>query len=87
MKVIAKPSFERDLKKLSKKIQLQVLEVYMDLKSAENLSEILKVKKMVGYKDAYRVKIGDFKLGFFMDEDEVILARILNRRDIYKFFP
>jgi mRNA interferase RelE/StbE len=87
MKVVAKPSFERDLKKLPKSVQLQALEVYLEITVVENLTEIPKIKKMVGYKDTFRIKMGDYRIGLFLEEDEVILARILHRKEIYKFFP
>jgi mRNA-degrading endonuclease RelE of RelBE toxin-antitoxin system len=55
------------------------------------MSDIEGVTKMVGYSNYYRIKvksIKDFRIGFFLNEDGVIiLSRIVARKDIYKVFP
>lgn len=57
------------------------------LKEANTLQDIHTVKKMRGHSNAYRLRIGSFRLGFIAQEDTLILIRILHRKDIYKFFP
>jgi mRNA interferase RelE/StbE len=42
---------------------------------------------LVGFSNAYRIRLGDFRVGLFLDNDVVTLARILHRKDIYKLFP
>jgi mRNA-degrading endonuclease RelE of RelBE toxin-antitoxin system len=42
---------------------------------------------LVGFTTAYRIRIGDYRIGIFFKEDTVIFARILHRKDIYKLFP
>lgn len=84
-------SFVRDAKKLPKNIKEGIVEIIDNIQSAEQLSDIEGVTKMVGYSNSYRIKvksIKDFRIGFFLNEDGVIiLSRIVARKDIYKVFP
>jgi mRNA interferase RelE/StbE len=52
------------------------------------LSSFLKdLKKMKGHSIAYRIKSGNYRMGFYKELDQVELARFLKREDIYKVFP
>ena len=51
------------------------------------LSKIPNTKKLQGHKTAYRTRIGNYRLGFFFEDEVIILARFIHRKDIYKLFP
>lgn len=87
MKIIADKSFEKDLFKLDKKQKQDVANLIQLLKQIENLSEITSIKKLSGFKNLYRIRLGNFRIGFRLDGDQIILIRILHRKDIYKYFP
>jgi mRNA interferase RelE/StbE len=42
--------------------------------------------KLKGYKDQYRIRIGDFRVRYRIDDDEllVLLISCKNRKDVYK---
>ncbi|WP_372950701.1 type II toxin-antitoxin system RelE family toxin [Mariniphaga sp.] len=87
MKIIADKSFEKDLVKLEKKQKQEVVNLIQILKQIENLSEITSIKKLSGFKNLYRIRLGNFRIGFRLDGEKIILIRILHRKDIYKYFP
>ncbi|NQX80644.1 MAG: type II toxin-antitoxin system RelE/ParE family toxin [Flavobacteriaceae bacterium] len=58
-----------------------------DFKSTSDISEIKDIVKMKGYSDAYRIKIKDYRLGFYLKRSIVVLAVFKKREDIYKVFP
>jgi len=58
-----------------------------EIKKAKNLSELHQVKKMKSAKNAWRIRIGDYRLGFFLTCKTITLACFVNRKDIYKQFP
>jgi mRNA-degrading endonuclease RelE of RelBE toxin-antitoxin system len=33
------------------------------------------------------IRIGDYRLGFSCDGQDVVIIRLLHRKDTYKFFP
>ncbi len=43
-------------------------------------------KKLRGYKDLWRIRIGDWRVVYIIDDDAKIVAvtRIAHRRDVYK---
>ena len=83
----AKP-FEKDLKAVSEKqVVLKVEEVINELQGASSLQSISGIKKLKGHKDCYRIRIGNYRLGLLLQGKTVWLARLMPRKDIYKFFP
>jgi mRNA interferase RelE/StbE len=70
-------------KKLISKIELIVKSV----KEAKTIEGVSGVKKMKGHSSAYRIRVGDYRLGFYLMDEGVLLARFVKRNDIYKLFP
>ncbi len=54
---------------------------------AESLNELSNLKKLKGHSAAYRIKIKNYRVGFFVENDTVILSRILHRKEVYRYFP
>jgi mRNA interferase RelE/StbE len=80
-------SFEKDAAKLSARIQQQAATVIGQIIKAKKLSDIPSCKKLKGFKNAYRIRLGNYRIGFFFEKEIVELVRILNRKDIYRYFP
>ncbi|MCB9426931.1 MAG: plasmid stabilization protein [Flavobacteriales bacterium] len=88
MKVVFLRSFLKDIKKIKDpKIARKIEQLLIDLQQVDSLDEIKDIKKMSGYSIAYRIKIGNYRLGMFKENGQVELARFLKREDIYKVFP
>ncbi len=80
--------FYKDLDKLSlQSIKDKAAKAILNVEEAKKLSEIKGLKKLSGYKSAYRIKMGDFRIGLYIENDIVEFARIVHRKDIYKIFP
>ena len=78
----------KDVNKIKNdKLKLKLADIVADLKSADNLSEIRNLKAISGHPDAYRIRVGDYRLGIFYSEEIITIARFLKRNDIYKLFP
>lgn len=80
-------SFSKDLDKIkSKKLKESVKSIITKFENTESLAEIPNVKRLAGHKHAYRIRLGDYRLGFFA-EKIIQFARIRHRKEIYKLFP
>ena len=55
--------------------------------SAKTLQDIANLKKMKGHPTAYRIKIGDYRVGLFFEEGVIVFAYLAHRKDIYNKFP
>jgi mRNA-degrading endonuclease RelE of RelBE toxin-antitoxin system len=45
------------------------------------------IKKIEGYDNYYRLRVGDYRLGLKLSGNTIELIRFLHRRDIYRRFP
>jgi mRNA interferase RelE/StbE len=58
------------------------------LPEVDTLKDFPNIKAMVGYPGYYRFRFGDYRIGFIITDDVVvILMRILHRREFYRYFP
>jgi mRNA interferase RelE/StbE len=88
MKVEFLAKFSKDLDNIDNTIiRHKILKKIEEFESAKKISDLTNVKKLVGFKSAYRIKIGDYRLGFFFENEIGEFARIIHRKDIYKVFP
>jgi mRNA interferase RelE/StbE len=88
MQVITTRQFEKDTEKeLSKKLQLQLADIIQQIQQADHLMEISNLKKMKGYKNAYRIRLGEYRIGFLFENNTIKLSRVMNRKEIYRYFP
>lgn len=88
MIITATKSFNKDISRLrDKKIARKVEEIISHLEKAKTITEISNVKKMEGAHNAYRIRIGDYRLGLYLIAGSVHLTIFAHRKDIYKVFP
>lgn len=88
MKIIYTRAVTKDVRKIKdQKVITRITKVLDELKQAESLEETTSIKKLAGHPTAYRIRIGTYRLGFYYENDTVILARFLKRSDIYQVFP
>ena len=88
MQVSITRRFEKDVEKeLDKKLQLELAGVIEQLQKAGDLTDIPNVKKLKGYKTAYRIRMGDYRIGFLYENEKITLSRVMNRKEIYRYFP
>ncbi len=88
MNVVFLERFGRDLDNIrDAKMQARIAAVIEEIEQADTLLGVKNLKKMKGYAISYRIRIGDYRLGIYFENDTVELARIVHRKDIYKYFP
>lgn len=71
MKVKYSKDFEKSVRKLSGKILSSVRNTILEVKNASSLDEITDCKKLVGYDNVYRIRIGSLR-AFFIFHIQVI---------------
>jgi len=81
-------TFEKDLRKINDKSLLaKVKSVIMAVEEATSLDDIANLKKLKGYEGYFRIRIGDYRLGIFLDGETILFVRIIHRREFYRYFP
>ena len=80
--------FSKDLLKVKdESLKGDLFSIIIVLKNAVTFNVIANVKKLKGFQNAYRIRIGKYRLGFYFDGEVIELARFAKREDIYKLFP
>ena len=68
-------------------VRYEVIKAIKNVEDSTSRSQIKGLKKLKGYKNAFRIKIGDYRIGIFIERNNVEFARVIHRKDIYKIFP
>jgi mRNA interferase RelE/StbE len=76
------------LKKIKdKNILVDVKDSIINIETAKNLKEIINLEKIKGDDNYFRIRIKNYRIGLFIDQNTVNIVRCLHRKDMYKFFP
>ena len=80
--------FSKDLLKIKDStLKKDIVEVIELLENSQSIQNISNIKKMKGHSEAFRLRIGKYRLGFYFDGEVIELAKFAKREDIYKLFP
>jgi mRNA interferase RelE/StbE len=81
-------SFARDLRRVrDKQLLHRVQQVIEGVREAATIDAVAGMKKMQGYDTFFRLRLGDYRIGMEVVDDQVIFVRLLHRKDIYRYFP
>jgi mRNA interferase RelE/StbE len=87
MQVEFSKRFSKDIDALKlKSIKQSLMRLIEAMEAAESLESVPNTKKLKGHKTAYRTRVGDYRLGFFLENSTILLGRFVHRKDIYKIF-
>ena len=87
MKYEVRQSFVKDAAKLPAPVQKKIAQLIIDIENAKSLTELPSCKKLLGFKTAYRIRVGSYRIGFFLEKNVIELVRVLDRKNMYRFFP
>jgi mRNA interferase RelE/StbE len=75
-----KPQAMKDCKKLPQK------EVQRIFEKIEHLQENLQgdVKKLTNFTPEYRLRVGQYRILFEIEQDVIIIYRVLHRKEVYR---
>lgn len=88
MNVEFRKSFEKDIGKIRDgDLLARIKTVIEEVENAENLVDFNNIKRLKADGNYYRIRVGDYRIGFTEDEDTITFVRVLHRKDIYRYFP
>lgn len=88
MQVLFNRKFLKDLAAIPTKTRTKVEElVFKEIPIYTSTSQIQNLEKLKGYTQYYRIRIGDYRIGLKITDNELSFERILHRKEIYKIFP
>lgn len=88
MQVEFRKTFKQDLRDIKdRKVLERIRSVIEEVEAANSLLSVTNVKAIQGHVGYYRIRIGDFRLGLYVDSGVVAFVRILHRKEMYRYFP
>lgn len=88
MEVIIKKQFLKDLKKCPKFVIDETTAFLEEIRNASQIYDLKgDIRPLLPDKTYYRLRIGDYRLGYRHVQPTIIVLTVLHRSEIYKFFP
>ena len=80
MQIEIRKSAIKDLKQISEPYKTTIHNKVLELKNFPNLQNI---KKLTNFEPAYRLRIGDYRVLFDVENELIIIGRVLHRKESY----
>ena len=88
MNTLFRESFDTDLSALSDAGLLRrIKKVIEQVEAARTFQQIPNLKRLDAKGKYYRIRVGDYRVGFVFAHGAVTFVRCLNRKEIYRYFP
>lgn len=88
MKVEFTSGFHKDLNALRMaSLRSRIAQVIDQVIQAATSRDIPNIRKLKGHPTAYRIRVGDHRIGVFIDNGKAKFATIDHRSRIYNHFP
>lgn len=81
-------SFDADLSVITDTGLLRrIKKVIEQVETARIFQQIPNLKRLDAKGKYYRIRVGDYRIGFVFEHGMVTFVRCLNRKEIYRYFP
>jgi mRNA interferase RelE/StbE len=81
-------SFDKDLSAITDAGLLRrIQKVIEQVEAARTFHEISNLKRLEAKGKYFRIRLGDYRVGFVFEQGSVTFVRCLHRREIYRYFP
>ena len=87
MNVTFTKQFSKQLDRANQKLIQKAGKIVNEIMLAKNIQDVSGLKKMKGDLFAYRIRLGNYRIGVFIEGDDVLFAVFAHRKDIYAQFP
>jgi len=80
--------FEKDLESIvDPKLLTRLGSALEEVRKAKSLGAVHNLDKLSGKPSYYRIRVGDYRIGFKLAAGTAVFLRCLRRKDIYRHFP
>jgi mRNA interferase RelE/StbE len=84
---VFRESFDADLSAITDAALLRrIRKVIEQVEAARTFQQIPNLKRLEATGKYYRIRLGDYRIGFVFERGKVTFIRCLNRREIYRYF-
>jgi mRNA interferase RelE/StbE len=88
VKTAFRDSFDADLSAIRDAALLRRIgKIIEQVEAARTFQQIPNLKRLEASGKYYRIRVGDYRLGFVFEQGVVTFVRCLDRKEIYRYFP
>ncbi len=87
MQIVSSRKFQKNLEKLTEKEQINIIDAVNAIKIAETFGDINHLKVLKGFKNYFRLRVGNLRIGLYWDGDIFEIQDVGQRGDFYNRFP
>lgn len=88
MNIAFRASFDADLSIITDAALLRrIKKVIEQAEAARTFQQIPNLKRLESVGKYYRIRLGEYRLGFVFEKSTVVFIRCLHRKEIYRYFP
>jgi len=88
MEISYKKQFLKDLVKLPSTFRQRIETLVFETIPNQSDNEIMQnVSKLKGKDHYYKIRVGDYRVGLYIEGDFLEFKRVLHRKEIYRYFP
>jgi mRNA interferase RelE/StbE len=88
VKTAFRESFDSDLSVITDVSLLRrIRKVIEQVEAARAFQQIPNLKRLESSGKYYRIRLGEYRLGFVFEKGAVTFVRCLHRKEIYRYFP
>ncbi len=81
MKIKIRKSAIKDLKRINHESKERLDE---KIQSLANFPDVSNIKKLTNFEPAYRMRVGNYRILFDVNDDIIEIGRVLHRKDSYQ---
>jgi len=88
VKTLFRESFATDLSAITDAALLRrIRKAIEQVEAARIFLQIPNLKRLDAKGKYYRIRVGDYRVGFVFEQGTVTFVRCLDRKEIYRYFP
>ena len=88
MKTAFRESFDSDLSVITDAALFRrISKIIEQVEAARTFQQIPNLKRLEASGKYYRIRLGEYRLGFVFENGAVTFVRCLHRKEIYRYFP
>jgi len=80
--------FLKELASIPKKERVKIENfLFEEVIEFNNPFQIPNLRKLKGFKNYYRIRFGNYRVGVRIEKSVIVFERVIHRKDIYKYYP
>jgi mRNA interferase RelE/StbE len=88
LKVLYAKNFLKDLAQVPNPDRERIeIWAFHELSKYETISSVGKIEKLQGFKNHFKIRFGNYRIGIHVIDNTVTFERVLHRKEIYRYFP